>query len=182
MPPCARCWLGRWSTIRTLALRLAVALAPWWWLRGRLAGGSLTAWAALATLERHERFTDATPDERCLARSASRGPAAVGACPGTLGRPTRRRDEARHRRRVGLHAHHAQPAAISTRRRDWGISAPGNESWSPWSPRDAPTPRSLRSCTSACALSAPTWTVFRDKTGCRRRADLTRLALESGLV
>ena len=48
-----------------MALRLAVALAPWWWLRGRLAGGSLTAWAALATLERHERFTDVSPDARC---------------------------------------------------------------------------------------------------------------------
>jgi predicted ATPase len=47
-----------------MALRLAVALAPWWWLRGRLAGGSLTAWAALATLERHERFTDVSPDVR----------------------------------------------------------------------------------------------------------------------
>ena len=56
-----------WATDRDadMALRLAVALAPWWWLRGRLAGGSLTAWAALATLERHERFTDVSPDARC---------------------------------------------------------------------------------------------------------------------
>ena len=140
-----------------LALRLAVALAPWWWLRGRLAGGSLTAWAALATLQRHEEFTDATPGERGLAKR-SRGPAAVGECPGTPGRRTRRRDEARHRCRVGLHAHHAQPAAIP-RAAGPGEPASGNESWSPWSPRDVPTPRSLRGCTSACALSVPTWTV-----------------------
>ena len=39
-----------------------------------------------------------------------------------------------------------------------GRSAPGNGSWSPWSPRAAPTRRSPRSCTSASAPSAPTWT------------------------
>jgi hypothetical protein len=35
-PPRGRCWPGRWSTIRR-ALRLANALAWWWFLRGRLA-------------------------------------------------------------------------------------------------------------------------------------------------
>ena len=39
-----------------------------------------------------------------------------------------------------------------------GGSAPGNGSWSPWSPRAAPTRRSPRSCTSASARSARTWT------------------------
>ena len=37
-PPCGRRWPGRWSTIRPVALRLANALAWWWFLRGRLAG------------------------------------------------------------------------------------------------------------------------------------------------
>ena len=37
-------------------------------------------------------------------------------------------------------------------------SAPGNRNWSPWSPRAAPTRRSPRSCTSASAPSARTWT------------------------
>jgi predicted ATPase len=37
-------------------------------------------------------------------------------------------------------------------------SAPGNGSWSPWSPRAAPTLKSPPSCTSASAPSAPTWT------------------------
>ena len=44
------------------------------------------------------------------------------------------------------------------RRRACAGSAPGNKSWSPWSPRAAPTPRSPPSCTSASAPSAPTWT------------------------
>jgi len=41
---------------------------------------------------------------------------------------------------------------------DPGSSAPGNGSWSPWSPRAAPTRRSPPSCTSASAPSARTWT------------------------
>ena len=38
------------------------------------------------------------------------------------------------------------------------------------------------SCASASALCPRTWTGIRDETGCRRRADLTRLALTAGLV
>ncbi len=38
-------------------------------------------------------------------------------------------------------------------------SAPGNGSWSPWSPGGTPTRRSPSSCSSACARSARTWTV-----------------------
>ena len=37
-------------------------------------------------------------------------------------------------------------------------SAPGNGSWSSWSPGGRPTRRSPPSCSSACARSAPTWT------------------------
>ena len=50
------------------------------------------------------------------------------------------------------------PGPASRRRRALGSSAPGNGSWLPWSPRAAPTRRSPRSCTSASARSARTWT------------------------
>ena len=50
------------------------------------------------------------------------------------------------------------PGPPPTRRRAPDSSAPGNGSWSPWSPRAAPTPRSPPSCTSASARSARTWT------------------------
>jgi len=59
-------------------------------------------------------------------------------------------------------------------RQSRGSSAPGNGSWSP---RAAPAPRSPPNCTSASAPDR-----IRDKTACRRRADLTRLALGAGLV
>ena len=63
-----------------------------------------------------------------------------------------------------------------------GSSAPGNGNWSPWSPRAAPTPRSPPSYSSASAPSHSHLDRIRDKTGCRRRADLTRLALQTGLI
>ena len=50
------------------------------------------------------------------------------------------------------------PPPPPRRARGWDGSAPGNGSWSPWSPRAAPTRRSPRSCTSASAPSARTWT------------------------
>ena len=51
------------------------------------------------------------------------------------------------------------PARSNPRRQPaWRSSAPGSGSWSPWSPRAAPTPRSPPSCTSASGPSAPTWT------------------------
>ena len=37
-PPCGRGWPGRWSTIRRSRCSWPIALAPWWFLRGRLAG------------------------------------------------------------------------------------------------------------------------------------------------
>jgi predicted ATPase/transcriptional regulator with XRE-family HTH domain len=46
----------------------------------------------------------------------------------------------------------------AVRGQGWQCSAPGNGSWSPWSPRAAPTSRSPPSSTSASARSAPTWT------------------------
>ena len=50
------------------------------------------------------------------------------------------------------------PEPQRPRERDWGSSAPGNKSCSPWSPRAAPTPRSPPGCTSASAPSPRTWT------------------------
>ena len=71
-----------------------------------------------------------------------------------------------------------QPAAPGSGRR----SAPGNGSWSPWSPRAAPTPRSPAQLYISVRTVGSHLDRIRDKTGCRRRADLTRLALTTGLV
>ena len=51
-----------------------------------------------------------------------------------------------------------------------------------WSPRGGRTLRSRSSCSSASAPCAHTWTGSGTKLACRRRADLTRLALQKGLV
>ena len=50
------------------------------------------------------------------------------------------------------------PGPPQRRQPGLGSSAPGNGSWSPWSPRAGPTRRSPPSCTSASAPSARTWT------------------------
>jgi hypothetical protein len=44
------------------------------------------------------------------------------------------------------------------RSRAWAGSARGNENWSRWSRRAAPTRKSRPSCMSPCARSARTWT------------------------
>ena len=69
------------------------------------------------------------------------------------------------------------PPRSRPRRRDWRTSAPGNGSWSPWSPRAAPTPRSPPQLYISIRTVRSHLDRIRDKTGCRRRADLTRLAL-----
>ena len=63
-----------------------------------------------------------------------------------------------------------------------GSSAPGNGNWSPWSPRAAPTRRSPPQLYISVRTVRSHLDRIRDKTGCRRRADLTRLALSAGLV
>ena len=117
---------------------------------------ALTLWAACAALGRHEgRHRSALA---CARREEQlrAGPAGARARPGAGGRGARRGDEPGHRRRVRPDAHRPRPAQPAAPGRD--SSAPGNGSWSPWSPRAAPTPRSPPSCTSASARSAPTWT------------------------
>jgi predicted ATPase/DNA-binding CsgD family transcriptional regulator/transcriptional regulator with XRE-family HTH domain len=164
-----------------LALRLAVALAPWWWLRGRLAGGSLTAWAALATLQRHEKFTDATPGERGRREALRevRQPLGNGQA-----RSADERSAAMRRDTV------AESASLPT------TPSPRHYQPPPGLGKLSVRERELvtlvaRGCTDAqiaAQLYISVRTVrthldrVRDKTGCRRRADLTRLALESGLV
>ena len=60
-------------------------------------------------------------------------------------------------------------------------SAPGNGSWSPWSPRAANAQIATQLYISVRTVSSHLDRI-RDKTGYRRRADLTRLALSEGLV
>ena len=64
----------------------------------------------------------------------------------------------------------------------WRSSVPGNGNWSPWSPRAGPTPRSPPQLYISVRTVGSHLDRIRDKTGCRRRADLTRLALTTGLV
>ena len=133
MPSCARCWLGRWSTIRIWRYG--------WQSRSRRGGGSAGGWPAGRYSLGRTGYTPAAREVHGChtgrarpARSASRGPAAVGEYPGTLGRRTRRRDEARHRCRVGLHADHAQPAAIPRAAGPGETQRPGTRAGHPGRP------------------------------------------------
>ena len=92
------------------------------------------------------------------AGTPARSPAGARAGSGAGGRGTRPGDEPGHRGRVRPHAHRRGPSSRRPRHRARKGSAPGNGSWSPWSPRGTPTRRSPASCTSACARSARTWT------------------------
>ena len=92
------------------------------------------------------------------AGSAEQDPAGAGTGPVPGGRRARRGDEPGHRGRVRPDAHRPRRGRSAGESRDWHGSAPGNGSWSPWSRRAAPTRRSPRSCTSASAPSARTWT------------------------
>jgi DNA-binding CsgD family transcriptional regulator len=58
---------------------------------------------------------------------------------------------------------------------------PGNKSWSPWSPRAGPDAQIAAQLYSVPTVSSDLDRIG-EKTGCRRRADLTRLALSADLV
>ena len=164
-----------------LALRLAVALAPWWWLRGRLAGGSLTAWAALAILQRHERFTDAPPDERGRREALREVRQPLGHA---QARSADERGAAMRRDTV------AESASMLTTPNPQQFQAPPGLGKLSARERELVTlvAQGRTDAQIAAQLYISVRTVrthldrVRDKTGCRRRADLTRLALESGLV
>ena len=164
-----------------MALRLAVALALWWWLRGRLAGGSLTAWAALATLQRHDGFTDVPPDARCRPEPLREARQALGHA----------QARAAEERGAAMSRDTASEYALM-------LTAPGPQQLQapPGLGKLSARERELVTLVAqgrtdaqiAAQLFISVRTVHthldrvRDKTGCRRRADLTRLALQSGLV
>ena len=112
--------------------------------------------------------------------TAAPGPAGAGTRPGAGRRGPRRGDEPGHRRRVRPDAHRPRSAAASGTR-------PGQ-----LSARERElvilVAQGRTNAQIAAELHISVRTVgshldrIRDKTGCRRRADLTRLALATGLV
>ena len=66
--------------------------------------------------------------------------------------------------------------------RHWAGSAPGSGSWSPWSPRARTNAQIAAQLYISVRTVSSHLDRIRDKTGCRRRADLTRLALTAGLL
>ena len=123
---------------------------------------AVTVWAAVVALgARGVLGPVASGSARGLVPAAgtpARSPAGARTGSDAGGRGTRRGDEPGHRGRVRSHAHRCGPRAAGPRHRAWKRSAPGNGSWSPWSPGGTPMRRSPASCTSACARSARTWT------------------------
>ena len=160
---------------------------------GPASGRAVNAWTAAGTCA--PRPGGRPRPSRCGPRSprscgedglAGRCAAAAEPCAqpaGARARPerrprTRRGDEHGHRGRVRPDADH--PARSSRGAPGRGTQRPGTRAGHPGRP-GPPMPRSPRSCTSACDRPLHLDRI-RDKTGCRRRADLTRLALSEGLV
>ena len=119
------------------------------------AAEALTLWAACAAANQHQGPTDPPwfvprrEEQQRQARQAL-GPALAQAAEG--------RGAAMSLATAAEYALMLTDPARRDRRRAPASSAPGKGSWSPWSPRAAPTPRSPPSCTSASAPSARTWT------------------------
>ena len=112
--------------------------------------------------------------------TAARGPAGAGTGPGAGGRAARRGDEPGHRRRVRPAAHRGpRPAAARGAPGLGGLSARERE-------LVTLVAQGRTDAQIAAQLYISVRTVrshldrIRDKTGCRRRADLTRLALTAG--
>ena len=150
-------------------------------LTGRCAE-AVTLWAAVVVLQGREGSRPVTPGSaRGLAPAAgtpARSPAGARTGSSAGGRGTREGDEPGHRGRVRPHAHRRGPA----RRPRHG---PGG-----LSPRERElvtlVARGHTDAQIAGQLYISVRTVsshldrIRDKTGCQRRADLTRLALSAG--
>ena len=142
-----------------------------------------TVWAAHAAYCRQQGIAGEAPGEaRRRAGSAEPGPAGARTRPGPGGRRARRGDEPGHRGRVRPDAHRPRP-----RRRPRRGPGPGRLSARE---RELVTlvAQGRTDADIAAQLYISIRTVrshldrIRDKTGCRRRADLTRLALAEGLV
>ena len=133
-------------------------------------------WAAYAALGRHEGSRTAPAEARRREEPLRQARQALG--------PDRARAAEERGAAMSL-ATAAEYALMLTdpgppqppRRRARASSAPGNGNWSPWSPRAAPTPRSPPQLYISIRTVRSHLDRIRDKTGCRRRADLTRLAL-----
>ena len=109
-----------------------------------------------------------------------RRPGRLGAGRSARGGGTRRGDEPATAAEYALML--TDPAPPQARRQGWRSSAPGNTNWSTWSPRAAPTPRSPAELFISVRTVRTHLDRIRDKTGARRRADLTRLALQANLI
>ena len=141
---------------------------------------AVTVWAAHAALCGTRDSRDAPLDVRRREEPLRAGPAGARARPGPRGRGTRRGDEPGHRGRVRPDAHRPRPAAAAR-------AGPGKLSARE---RELVTlvARGRTDAQIAAQLYISIRTVrshldrIRDKTGCRRRADLTRLALQAGLA
>ena len=141
---------------------------------------AVTVWAARAALLRHQEIPDWPLEARRRQGPLRQARQALGARPGPGGRGTRRGDEHGHRGRVRPAAHRPRPAAA-------GGAGPGQLSARE---RELVTlvARGRTDAQIAAQLYISIRTVrshldrIRDKTGCRRRADLTRLALTAELI
>ncbi len=142
---------------------------------------ALTVWAALAAVLRHQGFTEAPPDARRQQEALRRARLALG--------PARAR--AAEDRGAAMSLDTAAEYALM-------LTTPGPEQPQPPQGRGRLSAREQELVTLvaqgrtnaqiAAQLFISVRTVstdldrVRDKTGCRRRADLTRLALSAGLV
>ena len=127
---------------------------------------ALTVWAANAALTGREEYTDppwftTRWEEQLREARQALGPDRARAAEERGAAMTQ---ETAAEYALMLTVPEPQPAAPG---RHWAGSANGNGSWSPWSPRAAPMPRSPPSCTSVSARSAPAWTA----SGTRPAAD-----------
>ena len=150
-------------------LRLAVRTGSWLELRTGLsqcgdlcaatgrAAEALTLWAACAAVDRHEGTHRPALVRAPPGGTAAPGPAGAGTRPGAGRRGPRRGDEPGHRRRVRPDAHRPRPAAAGGAR-PRHAQRPGTGAGHPGRPGPHQRPDRRRSCTSASARSARTWT------------------------
>ena len=141
---------GSWFDLRTGLSQCGKLCA----VTGR-AAEALTLWAAFAAVDRHGEPTDppwflARWEEQLDQARQVLGPGGA--------RAAEERGAAMSLVTAAEYALMLTDPGPRNRPRDPATSAPGNGSWSPWSPGAAPTPRSPPSFTSASAPSARTWT------------------------